>query len=303
MEPDFNAKRYLPQLLKSLPLEIAFWKLINKGFWHDTYVLQNKAKKRYILKLPNKAIAEWEKNLRRERWVLKKLQSAPLKVSPTLIYVDASKKLVPFSYHILEFLEGENISRNSTDFKRVAIGLASLHRFRFMKWGGFPPRKNSFKFSTYFGYRFSHQIARLPQSIQKQLRPVFAQIRTALEAYPCRQQFSLTHGDVNTRNVLRTENRDLVFIDWEMADIRPPASDLADLFVIERFSNNQKEEFLRAYGDSSKAMRQEIAVFERLVCFAELLDDLESGKNVIASIKNGVLNPLLCGIGLGSNCL
>lgn len=115
----------------------------------------------------------------------------------------------------------------------------------------------------------------------------------ALRAYQCRQIFALTHGDVNTRNVLRSKNGDLFFIDWEMADIRPPACDLADLFVIERFSEKQKEDFLRGYGDSSKRMKREIAIFEKLALFAELLDDLELGKNVTSFIKNKVLEPLL----------
>lgn len=268
---------------------------MNKGIWHDVYVLQDEDERRYVLKLPNKAIVEWEKKLRRERWVLKKLQSTSLKLSPGLIYVDTSKKLVPFSYQIVDFLEGENISKNSTSLRELAVCLGKLHKLTFINWGGLPPRKSPFVFSTYFTYRFSPQVARLPSLIQKQLRPLIAQTRIALRAYSCRQVFSFTHGDVNTRNILRSKSGDLFFIDWEMADIRPPASDLADLFVIERFSEKQKEDFLREYGDSSISMKQEVAIFERLVLFAELLDDLESGKDVMASIKNKVLGPLLQG--------
>lgn len=293
MNNDFNSTQYLPQILKNLPFKVGSWRLMNKGIWHDVYVLQDEDERQYVLKLPNRAIVEWEKKLRRERWVLKTLQSTSLKISPGLIYVDMSKKLVPFSYQVVDFLEGKNITKNSTTLSKLAVSLSKLHKLSFTKWGGLPPRKRSFAFSPYFAYRFSPQVARLPSLTQKQLRPLIAQIRAALQAYPCRQVFSLTHGDVNTRNVLRSKSGDLVFIDWEMADIRPPASDLADLFVIERFSEKQKEDFLCEYGDSSKGLKQEVAIFERLVCFAELLDDLESGKNVTASIKNKVLEPLL----------
>jgi aminoglycoside phosphotransferase (APT) family kinase protein len=295
MKNYLNSAHCLPQIIKALPFEVESWRLMNKGIWHDVYVLQGEDERRFVLKLPNKAIVEWEKKLRRERWVLKKLPSAAPKLSPDVVYLDASKKLVPFTYQIIDFLEGGNITKKSTDLSDLAVDLSKLHKLSFMKWGGLPPRKSSFAFSVYFTYRFSPQVVRLPSLAQKQLRPLFVQIKSALKAYPCRQIFSLTHGDVNTRNVLRSNNGDLVFIDWEMADIRPPASDLADLFVIERFSEKQKEDFLRVYGDSSKDMKQEIAIFEKLARFAELLDDLESGKGKNASIKDNVLDPLLHG--------
>lgn len=295
MKNDLNSVQYLPQLLNNLPFEVESWRLMNRGIWHDVYVLQDEDERRYVLKLPNKTIIEWEKKLRKERWVLKKLQSTSLRLSPGLIYVDTSKKLVPFACQVVDFLEGENITKNSTTLSELAVSLGKLHKLSFTKWGGLPPRKSSFAFSAYFTYRFSPQVARLPSLTQKQLRPLFAQIKIALQTYHCRQVFSLTHGDVNTRNVLRSKSGDLVFIDWEMADIRPPASDLADLFVIERFSEKQKEDFLQEYGDPSKSMKQETAVFEKLALFAELLDDLESGKDVITSIKINVLAPLLRG--------
>lgn len=268
---------------------------MNRGDWHDAYVLQDVDKRRYVLKLPHRASTEWEKKLHKERWVLKKLSSSSLKLSPRVVYRDASKRIVPFSYQILDFLEGERISKGSITLRELAICLKKLHKCSFTTWGGLPPRKTSFTFSVYFTYRFHPQIARLPKLVQKQLQPFLAQIRTALRRYGCRQAFSLTHGDVNTRNVLRTKKRGLVFIDWEMVDVRPPASDLADLFVIERFSEKQKTDFLREYGDVSGNMKQEIAVFEKLVLFAELLDDLESGRSVISSMKNEVLTPLLRG--------
>lgn len=281
----------ITRLVKNLPIPVVSWEILHQGDWQDAYLLTRKEGASLVLKIPKKAFDAWEKKMKREAWMLGRLKNE--KLSPQIIYADYSKKIVPFSFHLLSYIEGKGVGKTKTDLKDIAIQLRKLHATTFSKWGGLPPRRVTFTFETYFNHRFSDQLKRLPKRVQHQLRPILVELRDELRTHPCRQRFCLTHGDINTRNVVRTPKKDLVFIDWEGADVCPPARDIADLFVIERLTKSQRAAFLDAYGDSSEAMNQEIHVFERLVATAELLDDLETGKDVISLLEKEVRNPPL----------
>jgi len=288
-----TSSRYLSRILRSLPFKVSSWKLMHRGAWHDVYLLKTDNRGELLMKIPKKAFETWNKKLKVENRILKRLASQPKCFAPHTVYADFSKKTVPFSFQILEFIHGKNIKLVPADLCDLAIQMRSLHKNAFIQWGGFPPRKKKFTFDEYLVYRFSAQVNRLPKGAQKRLSPIFKHIQSVLRYYQCRQNFCITHGDVNTRNILRTKEGDLKFIDWEAADICPPPRDLVDFFVIERFSKERRISFLKIYGDSSKQMKNEIYVFEKLAIFAEFLDDLEMGKDVMSALQKKILTPLL----------
>lgn len=235
--------------------------LLSEGASNINYVLQTTIGT-YILRLSREdAYAKAKKRNEIEALTLLQKES----FCPKIAYPKKSASFV-----VVSFAEGSPITFDDVTLQHIAVVLKKLHSYTFKKWGHMlPPQHDTFSIKKYIQTRFHHQLTKLPEQIQKNIAD--------MSDTSIRDVFCLVHGDVNAKNILCTKNNGIVLIDWEGAEICVPERDIADLFVIDKFTPRQKQVFLEHYGTVDHNL---LGVFEKVVMLAETLDDFCAGKNV-----------------------
>ncbi|MDD5527517.1 MAG: aminoglycoside phosphotransferase family protein [Patescibacteria group bacterium] len=96
--------------------------------------------------------------------------------------------------------------------------------------------------------------------------------------------FTLIHFDLNSNNILRSTNDQIVIIDWEQASAGDNAMDIAKMFLKLNFNEEQKKDFLVEYekklSKKDEYFESRIEVFEPLVLVNSILWRLRALKDV-----------------------
>jgi len=224
---------------------------------------------------------EFEKNMEREFEILKKL---PKGLGPRPLYLDISKKIIPHTFSVLSYVEGEKVMRwSKKHLLSHAKQLALLHKKRFsyycnikeqkMKTLNLPTELERILKKDFFNQRKDKDVKVLLPKIKEY-------IKENNHLFTSLKRFSLIHGDAYVDNILfyKGEAR---YIDWEWSQIGDNALDLATFYShdcsirpwIIQLSEKEVDEYLSTYLKYIKdgTLKERVAVLNTLQRFYDLL--------------------------------
>lgn len=261
--------------LQSIPAKIEI-QLLAKGESNFNYlVLVNNTK--FIFRLP--LYKDRGKGLENEYNLSKILPSG---LAPKVFYFDNSKKIIPYIFSIIEFMEGEHTTKwNNKMLIEHARKLSKLHQLKSDK------SMLGRKFSVY--KRLIHEIEgeNLYQDQIKNnkiLSELFEKIKEKfLEneyLFSNMKEFSLIHGDLCLTNMLYSKNNGPIYIDWEWYYYGDVAFDFAKFYNdVEllpwyiKLDKDKEKVFLDAYQKEIKdeTLKQRISLWQIYIQFTDLI--------------------------------
>ncbi|KAI5307902.1 hypothetical protein KEM55_007095, partial [Ascosphaera atra] len=255
-----SLERYIDQNVPSIktPLEL---KQFGFGQSNPTYQLTSADGSKYVLrkKPPGKLLSKTAHRVDREYQVISALSKTDVPVpKPYCLCEDES--VIGTAFYIMEFLQGRHFtddgfpgvsSQEREDLWKAAVTtLGKLHRVD-------PKTIGLEKFGRFGGY-YDRQIR--TWGTVSNAQAVVKDIETGVPVGPIanfdamlaffadkkrqpKDRATLVHGDYKIDNLIfhPTEARVIGILDWEMATIGHPLSDLVNLtspYVLEEFNNN-----------------------------------------------------------------
>jgi aminoglycoside phosphotransferase (APT) family kinase protein len=175
---------------------------------------------------------DWDAQLAREFEYLTLLPSG---IGPAPLYLDLSKRYVPYPCAILSFVRGASRSDwSSNDLQVHAATLARLHQAQAPHWGGIGDlRQRPFDMRQHFhaalAYWRTHHPDLFSLDVVARLVPRLDDYVTAHnDLFTALHSFSLVHGDMCVPNIL-FDNSAVRYIDWEWTEYGDPAVDITQL--------------------------------------------------------------------------
>lgn len=164
---------------------------------------------------------ELEPNVSREYRFLSKI---PAGYGPAPIFLDTSRKIIPSTYSVTSYVEGEQVKAWKREhFKIHAKKLAGLHKKRYPVKKRFDLRKEVIKdMDCYKEYRQE-------PTIRKVYPLVLKEIEQHNHLFLGLKHHSMIHGDISPSNIL-FKDQECKYIDWEWATFGDPATDFARFF-------------------------------------------------------------------------
>lgn len=169
--------------------------------------------------------------------------------------------LQPSTILFEEKIEGEVVEEFSNEqIDRLAVALADLHSIKLNAYGKpFMERKLGSRMDYLLdGVETLHKIVEpfseqveVTELIDRALDKVVIMANGSRDAFLA-TNFTLIHFDLNKNNILFSKNDGApVIVDWEQASSGDNAMDVAKLFLKSDFDEDQKKEFISAYGRHS----------------------------------------------------
>jgi thiamine kinase-like enzyme len=169
-----------------------------------------------------------EKNACKE---FKFLKFIPIGIAPGPIYMDKTKKDIPYYYSVLGYVEGESHNKwNKNEIRIHAQAMAKLHAKKYDYWQTSGHKKKRFSMyekllrdmKGYKGVITNPKIVRLVKDFKGYIRRndhYFTELK----------KFRFIHGDLCADNVLFHKGA-IHYIDWEWCGIRDNAEDIARVY-------------------------------------------------------------------------
>ncbi len=187
----------------------------------------------FTARLAYRAEAKADVNLARE---FEQLTLLPAGVGPTPLYLDLSKRHVPYPCAVLSFVPGAPRAEWSVeDVRAYAATLARLHRPQVPHWGAIGdaherPFDMRQRFHDSLAYWRTHHPALLEiDTVARLVLRLDAYTAAHNSLFTGLSSFSLVHGDPCVPNVLFDHNGEVRYIDWEWMGYGDPALDVAQL--------------------------------------------------------------------------
>ncbi|MDD3178153.1 MAG: hypothetical protein PHR26_01410 [Candidatus ainarchaeum sp.] len=226
------------------------------------------------------------KKSKKEYYNLIKINKILPQNTPKIYFFKRKGKFIPFSYLIIEYIEGKEIKFNKNNVKQLAKVVSKLHlekvkfldrlfltkriykfiseKYLLNKEKKIIKKNNCFKFITIFGDKL----------IKKN------KIKNIVLSY--------IHSDIQSPNIIENNNN-LFLIDIEFLEIGDRAYDLGKLFLDSNFLK-YKDIFLKEYIKYTKMknIEQEINKYVNIQKYIWILSDLKSYvfKDNIISLKD-----------------
>lgn len=211
-----------------------------------------------------------------------------LKISPKVYYLDVSAKSLSQHFMIVNYIEGEPLKKIlDNDVISMAKVLKKLHgSFEFKYCGdGLPPKDDGpyqCEIFEEFAGGEDKQIEKYKKlaGIKKVIKP-FNDKRTELgdwfnskKIFNRVEQFCLCHADLKKENIIRTKNG-IKLIDWEMAGVDIPETDVGRLFSGCRLTLAQQKIFLKHYYGKKipTSSREMIYAIKKVLDFFQIIED------------------------------
>lgn len=190
----------------------------------------------FLVEVANKKLVfrigmkEWiQKNMRREFNTIKIL---PEGVGPEAIYYDDSKKIIPYIYSVLSYVEGNHLKKWSKKHLSMhARNLAKLHKIKSSNYGNIYSRKKKLnivnKVKKDFG-DFKETL--VDDELSKEIYPKFLKyVKERNNLFLSMKKFSFIHNDPCLTNIV-FDGKEIKYIDWEWSKFSDPALDVVMLF-------------------------------------------------------------------------
>jgi len=242
------------------------------------YLVINDGNK-YVFRISTKK--HHEKNACKE---FKFLKFLPKDVAPRPIFMDISKKYIPYYYSILSYVEGKSVLKwNKDKLKSHALTMAKLHSKTFNYWQTTGKKRK--KFSLY--QKMTKDMKSYKEVLNNtKLKPLIDSFKKYIEYndyyFLKLKKFHFIHGDLCADNIL-FNGKNIRYIDWEWCGIRDNAEDIARVYLknqsIAPWYINLKEEeieyLLKQYIKNSKyidnTLKQRVEIWNNYVLFTDML--------------------------------
>lgn len=227
----------------------------------------------YILRLNRQDKTAWE--YPKESWCIARAREAGIPV-PTVLGMGYRG---PFSYQILEFLDGTNASLLPDDLLVWETLGDYARRLASVPVEGFGDRlmdaeRGRFHdtWERYLRYNIDQlhdgdplrRYSFFTPKIQQRCRETLESLRTA----PLR--FGLRHGDLTPRNILMGKEQ-VYLLDWGEAEVHAePAMELAELLYYEQIGAQRIARFWKGYGRKPKELEALLPLVRKLYLLKRL---------------------------------
>jgi len=158
------------------------------------------------------------------------LEKVPNKLGPEPIYINTSKKVIPYPFLIESFVSGKNITDwTEENLSMLAKSLALLHsktatiKNENISFSTKLKSDNNYFLKNNLSLSQDHEIASVLNNI---LQYLDTKEKLLVEL----KQLSLIHGDLNSSNIYLDEKNNIKFIDWELAHYNDPAREFSTFY-------------------------------------------------------------------------
>ena len=167
---------------------------------------------------------------------------------PILLHYDSSKRIIPWEYSILNFIEGRLFSVTDSPelFKRLGQETKKIHTKKV------PPKYGSNIIKDIDGY-YLNRFRNIISNCSRHDTAVYEQIKESLQYYYpetySQGDISLTHHDIHERNII--VNYDSIsFLDWESARVEATEVEFIrpKYYLFERTTPENIRAFFNGYG-------------------------------------------------------
>jgi thiamine kinase-like enzyme len=231
----FNKNKVICKNIKRLPLSK---KNINYFFQINT--------KKYILRINidglNRNNFKKSKTEYNSLKILDKYFSS--KNYPSVLYFTKKGKHIPYSYIIIDYLEGRKVKITKENTKLIAKELGKLNKIKISFFDKLKIKKQNFKdLDSEFNLKHFSIIDNLPI-----ISNLYKKINKKLilkKPKNINQDLFFTHGDLRIENILKNKNK-IYFIDFEYLKLGNPLFDIAKLSHSKNFKKYESI-FLKEY--------------------------------------------------------
>ncbi len=163
------------------------------------------------------------------------LRLLPPDIGPQPIKIDTSKKIIPNTYMIQSFVEGNKVEKwGEEELTALAVTMSSFHKIKGQYFGEFHSTTKKLvlvdflnKLNSYF---FDKNKSLLDDEDIKVIRPkVLKYLEEHQHLFDSIEEFSLIHGDMTNQNMLY-DGKKIRIVDWETASYGDNALDFATFY-------------------------------------------------------------------------
>ena len=202
--------------------------------------------KAFVIRLNTKRVLPGI-NRNAERWVLE--QSSLANIVPSLVYWAPE-------FMVSTYEQGErfDLARDSELLPIIASQLTQVHNLPLPEFVELDP--------------FIHLSRYLENSQIVRTELINLCEASVNKNRPTSTVYRLCHNDLNPGNILVT-TKGVLFLDWEYANVTPPAFEIAVFAVTQGLTNQQLETFLDLYGGTANI--ESVRCYQRLYRLLEIL--------------------------------
>ena len=282
---DFNIEKILFDLQKKLNLTQEL-KLSKKNFegLNNLNKLLETSDEKFFLRIKSKEGNTKYASPEREFKILKLFQDNNLNISPKVYYFDDSCKLLPKTFSIMEFIEGEVSTK--VDFRLVAKCLKKLHSIDYKTLKGDDvslldvgedlPISDEHLIPIYYqiieDWILKTGAEMLEEKQFKHLKEIYHQIieksSKLLHLRKSLPRTTIVHRDVHNLNfILPSNKQELMLVDWEMVHLNHNLVDICYYTIY--LTNDEEKEFFEIYGYKDEESDKRVLwlqFMEQLLC-------------------------------------
>jgi aminoglycoside phosphotransferase (APT) family kinase protein len=165
----------------------------------------------------------------------KVLQLLPNKIAPTPIALDLSRSILPHSFLIVSFVEGEHVQDWTINhLKLLAKTMAKYHSIKSQNFGDIGSDQQNLNMEKFFFSINDEYFDSFPTlwedpDIGFVLPKLINLLRESQDLFDKLYEFSLIHGDLTKENIL-FEGDEIHILDWEVCSFGDSANDFATFF-------------------------------------------------------------------------
>lgn len=214
------------------------------------------------------------------------LQKLPKDISANPIALDLSKTIIPHSFMLETFIEGDQVTKwDIPTLKQLAVTMAKFHQIkhnRFTGYGGHGEPAEKMDITGFFydvNREFLDDFPSLRQDpdVAFALQKIQPYLKSKQHLFDQITHFSLIHGDLTTQNIL-VNHDNLYILDWEVSTFGDNANDFATFFYDDFEYHNWRvwldphhqkvfiDEYLRHFDDETLKSRIEVWLIFDKVC-------------------------------------
>lgn len=245
-------KKQANDLAKKIDEKLIKFSFLGKGSHNENYLFQTD-KRKYVLRVESNPMF---KNLKKEYRILKEIEH--LNFGPKVYFIDTSHKIITTDYFLEEFISGKNPKMKVSDsfVKLMANWFKKLHSHKTTKKSKFEGLLASVKpfYNNYKKYNCALD-SELSEKIKKLFESAIEICKKEDSIFSNRKNFSILHRDPSKDNVFINKNN-VRLIDWEFADIGLPEWEIVYFLRHYKFTDKQKELFLKTYRFPKSGMKK-----------------------------------------------
>eukprot|EP01080_Neovahlkampfia_damariscottae_P010075 gene10075-2496_t len=282
MNEDVNIEKILPQIQKKLNLtqELKLSKKQFEGLTNMNKLLETSDQK-FFLRIKTKPGNTPYATPEREFRILKLFQENNLNISPKVYLFDDSCELIPQTYQVMEYIDGE--VSNKVDYRLVAKCLKQLHSIDYSKLKGEDakllnignelPISDEHLIPVYYqiieDWILKTGIEMLDEEVSKKLTEIYHKIieisSGLLHLRKNLPRNTIIHRDVHNLNFIKPDGKnELMLVDWEMVHLNHYLFDICYYTIY--LNDEEEKEFFEIYGLDEKPEIVWLQYMEQLLC-------------------------------------